>query len=204
VTPPTRGRVIAAATPTWVDGFLTPVACARALDELDFAFWRPSTVVNRARDGSVYSHVSLVRVSETTSESWFTPELRALLRRVERRLCTKLGVERNRFEEWQAVRYRRGGRFDYHLDAGFWSGEPAGEREWTVLLYLDTPPAGGATRFKELGLDVQAVAGRLLVWNNLLEPGIANPWMLHAGAPVRRGCKTILVTWIRERPARPT
>ncbi|HEV8366188.1 MAG TPA: 2OG-Fe(II) oxygenase [Gemmatimonadaceae bacterium] len=114
-----------------------------------------------------------------------------------------LNISAARFEDWQAVRYRCGGKFDYHLDAGLWSSEPAGERVWSVIVYLDTPLAGGATTFKQLGLKVQAVAGRLLLWKNLLSDGTPNPWMLHRGAPVRRGRKTILVTWIRERAARP-
>jgi hypothetical protein len=191
-----------ASTPFWVDGFLAEATCLHVLDELEFAFWRPSTVVSRTNEGALRSHRSRMRISDTTSEQWFTPQLLRAMRRIERRLVTMLHVDRARFEEWQAVRYRCGGKFDYHLDAGFWSADSAGERECTVLIYLDTPVAGGATRFKELSVEIQAISGRLLVWNNLLPDGTPNPQMLHAGAPVRRGRKTILVSWIREQNAR--
>lgn len=188
--------------PTFIDGFLTARTCERMLDELDYAFWQPSTVVNRDAAGVVVAQRSAMRISETAMEALFPPAAARIAERTRERVARVLRVSKARFETWQAVRYRSGGKFDYHLDAGLWSSEPAGERVWTVMLYLDTPGAGGATTFKQLGLKVDAVAGRLLFWKNLLSDGTPNPWMLHRGAPVRRGRKTILVTWIRERAAR--
>jgi hypothetical protein len=56
-----------------------------------------------------------------------------------------------------------------------------------------------------------AFAGRLLVFHNMLQPaatccnllreGVArrNPMCLHAGLPVRAGCKDIATVWLRER-----
>ena len=54
-----------------------------------------------------------------------------------------------------------------------------------------------------------ACTGRLLVFHNLLQPaatccnreGVArrNPMCLHAGLPVRAGCKDIATVWLRER-----
>jgi prolyl 4-hydroxylase len=189
--------------PLCVDGFLRDAACQRLLEELDFAYWNPSTVVNRSPVGGVVARRSTMRVSETTTEDWFTPSAERMARHVRERIAALLKVSPVRFEPWQAVRYRCGGKFDYHLDAGLWSNEPAGERVWTALVYLDTPSAGGATRFKELGLSISAIGGRLLLWKNLLSDGTPNPWMLHRGVPVRKGRKTILVTWIRQRRFKP-
>lgn len=189
--------------PHFVDGFLKPATCQRLLAELDHAFWQPSTVVNRNNVGEVVAQRSTMRISETAKEALFPPAAARIAQRTRERVRHMLNISAARFEDWQAVRYRCGGKFDYHLDAGLWSSEPAGERVWSVIVYLDTPLAGGATTFKQLGLKVQAVAGRLLLWKNLLSDGTPNPWMLHRGAPVRRGRKTILVTWIRERAARP-
>jgi len=185
--------------PLCVDGFLRDASCRRLLDELDFAYWQPSTVVNRSPTGDVVALRSTMRVSQTTTEDWFTPGAVQMARRLRERLAALLHVSTSRFEPWQAVRYRCGGRFEYHLDAGLWSAEPAGERVWTALVYLEAPFAGGATHFKELGLSVSAIGGRLLLWKNLLSDGTPNPWMLHRGVPVRKGRKTILVTWIRQR-----
>lgn len=189
--------------PVYVDGFLRVATCERFVDELEHAFWQPSTVVNRAADGTVVAHRSKMRVSHTTTEAWFTPWAARIARSTRERVGRMLHVTPTRFEEWQAVRYGCGGKFDYHLDAGLWSAEPSGERVWTAMIYLDTPLVGGATTFKTFGLTVEAVAGRLLIWKNLLSDGTPNPWMLHRGAPVRRGRKTILVTWVRERRVRP-
>ena len=204
MTPRDRASHAFETAPLRIDGFLSEAKCRTVRHELDFALWRPSTVVNRTRDGILHSYTSKIRVSETTSEEWFTPELRRDVRGIARRVAKRLDVDSRRFEEWQAVRYRCGGKFDYHLDAGCFSSDVAGERQWTVLVYLDTPGMGGATRFKRLNLKIEAVTGRLLMWNNLLPDGTPNPAMLHAGAPVRRGRKTILVSWIRERCRPPT
>jgi prolyl 4-hydroxylase len=187
----------------WVDGFLSAKACATILEELEFAFWRPSTVIVRHTDGLFESRRSLGRVSETTSQEWFSRGLVARIERVERRIAGLLNRTAEFYEPWQATRYSSGGRFDFHLDGGHWTDNPAGDREMTVLIYLDAPRAGGATHFPELGLRIEPRPGRLLVWNNLLPGGTIDPRMRHAGAPVKGGRKTILVTWIRERAIRP-
>jgi prolyl 4-hydroxylase len=188
--------------PWWIDDFLAPETCRLILDELEFSFWQPSRVVRRPGHGGLATRQSLKRLSESSDESWFSPELARELRRIEGRLTRLLGCPRERFERWQATRYAPGGRFDFHFDCGFFADEPAGEREITVLLYLDSPKQGGSTRFRELGLEVEARAGRLLAWRNLLPGGPCDPRSLHASAPVRKGRKTTLVTWIRQRALR--
>ena len=186
----------------WTDGFLSERACRRILEELEISFWKPSSVIARQWDGSLRSYGSTRRVSETAHEQWFSPELLRELRRIEKRVAVILDAEVARFEQWQATRYRRGGRFDSHLDTGYWADEPAGEREKTVVIYLDTPGAGGGTRFEALDIVVEAKAGRLLTWDNLLGDGEKNPRMLHAAVPVASGIKTVLVTWVRQRKVR--
>lgn len=185
-----------------VDRFLRPETCNTMAEELNFAFWQSSTVVSRALDGSLRHHRSPARVSETASQEWFTTDLTRAIRSLEKRLSCLLDRPTDRFEPWQAVRYRRGGRFGFHNDAGYWAGEPAGEREITVLLYLQAPDQGGGTHFRDLNVMVAASAGRLVVWNNLLADGTCNPRMVHAGVPVRKGRKCIITTWIRQRPVR--
>ncbi len=183
----------------WIDGFVPRATCARMLDELDFAFWRPSAVVRRRAGGGLTSRRSRVRTSESAEERWFTPQLQRSLRRIESRLITVVGCDLRRREPWQATRYRRRAWFDEHCDCGYWASDAQRERERTVLIYLDTPGRGGSTRFRRLGLDVAAEAGRLVVWNNLSSDGRCDPTMLHASTPVTRGRKTTLVTWIRQR-----
>lgn len=148
------------------------------------------------------SGVSSRRVSDTTSEEWFTPELIRQIRKIERRLCKLFGIQEAHLEPWQATRYRSGGKFETHLDGGSFAHEPAGEREVTLLLYLTTPPEGGSTRFPELTLDIHARAGTVVAWKNRLDDGRIDERMKHAARPLRKGRKLVLTTWSREHPIR--
>ena len=184
----------------WLDRFLAPVQCESIVQELAFAFWQPSKVY-RQTDQQEYGYAhSDKRLSSSTSERWFSAPLRRAMRQIDRRISRILPEFPDHREEWQATQYRRGDRFDYHLDSGYFAGESSGERTHTVMIYLETPREGGATRFPRLDIDVRSEAGRLVVWRNLAADGTSDPDMLHASVPVRQGRKTILVTWIRQRP----
>jgi hypothetical protein len=183
----------------WIDGFLRPAERAIILEELQFAFWLPSMVLAHYADAGVKSVRSHNRVSETTIEEWFTPELLRMTRIIRERLVRFVPGIRRRREKWQATRYVKGGKFGYHYDCGSWGNEPAGERVYTVLIYLDTPRRGGSTRFRDLDLDIKAVAGRLLVWRNLTAEGRRDVGMIHSSVPLSAGRKTVLVTWVRQK-----
>src|SRR3546814_11853246 len=71
---------------------------------------------------------------------------------------------------------------------------------WTLMVYLNQPEAGGATRFIKIGKTIQPEPGKLLAWNNRLSPGHYNPATLHHGMKVRAGVKYIITKWYRERP----
>jgi prolyl 4-hydroxylase len=185
----------------WQDGFLKRSTCETMREELDFAFWQRSTVYQPAGDGKHHHIVSDRRISYTTSERWFTVPLRRRMVVINRRIDALLPGFLKLREEWQATKYAKGGRFNYHQDAGQFGDEPAGERTHTVLLYLDTPARGGETHFPLLDIEVEPRCGRLLVWRNLDQEGSADPDMLHASRPLAQGVKTIFVTWVRQRPA---
>ncbi len=186
----------------WIDRFLAADQCARALEELEFARWRHSGVTTYRPWRGLRSTLSPMRVSETAMESWFTPELCRLVRGIDRRIAALVPRFAERREEWQATRYGRGGKFEYHFDCGSFGHEAAGEREQTVLLYLNTPRRGGATHFRELNVEVNAVGGRLVVWRNLTADNERDLDMLHAGTPLIAGRKTVLVTWVRQHELR--
>jgi prolyl 4-hydroxylase len=195
---PTRARLETERL-VWIDDFLDPEECAAVLDELHFAWWWPSTLVDPT-SGSRYRTAR--RQSETTTQWWFVPPLLDLVAGIEARLHETLAVDPLALETWQGTRYGPGGRFSPHVDAGLDGAGPAGDRRLTVLLYLDEPAAGGETAFPCLGLAVRAVPGRLLVWANLLPDGSVDRTMLHASRPVERGTKATLVNWARQRPLR--
>ena len=182
-----------------LDGFLRPDQCGAILRELEFAYWSRSKVYVETGEGGYQHILGDKRDSMTTSERWFTAPLRRTIAAIDRRLARRLPQVLTHREEWQATRYRKGGRFGYHADGGYFAGEPAGERTHTILIYLEAPRRGGVTRFPHLDIDVKSVAGRLAIWTNLTADGRGDPEMVHAGLPVSEGRKTTLVTWVRER-----
>lgn len=188
---------------TLIDGFLSPKHCSEIIEELQFSFWKPSYVTSRLMDGSLKSAFSRIRVSRSTDQFWFTAPLNRRVCKINLRLEKIIAGFNRRAEPWQATSYSIGGKFDFHFDSGHWKQDPAGDRELTVLIYLDSPKRGGSTLFKELDLSVKATAGRLLIWRNLDSDGSSDPRMLHCSTPLLRGRKTVLVTWVRERALRP-
>jgi hypothetical protein len=186
-----------------VDGFVAPSECSLILRELKFTHWADSAVVKYIGDENSPAYFNSMRRSQTSGQIWFSDELNAALALIEERLVTLLGCSRKHLEEWQATRYAKGDRFDYHVDGGNWEHTAAGERKRSIIMYLDTPARGGQTRFRALNKTFAARAGRILIWNNLLPTGKCNFAMIHAGLPVKEGTKTILVSWQRQRKLRP-
>lgn len=73
-------------------------------------------------------------------------------------------------------------------------------RALVVLIYLDRPEAGGATRFPYLEIEANPCPGHLLAWNNMDLHGAPNSWTIHQGLTVEAGVKHIITRWFRERP----
>ena len=179
-----------------VDAFISHAACREMLEEADRGGWIRS---------QVEGVFDLSELSGRKSESLILPNgfnqrTTYWLRLVEADLANLLCVNLRCLEPWQMIRYRKGGSYDYHLDCGAWRNHPSGERARTVMLILEQPKRGGATHFRALAETVRPLAGRLVVWHNLLPNGACNHAMIHSGRPVWAGCKTILITWEREHP----
>lgn len=184
------------------DDYLSAEECAFMTGELEYVLWRGSEVVRVDPGGGLVTFRSDERTSTSTSQKWFSEELKARLAALETRLETDFGPPRAYLERWQGVRYQLGGRFGLHTDAGAFGGEPFGERVLTFLIYLQTPHAGGETYFPRLKRLVEPIRGRIVVWHNLLPDGSVDGRFLHAATPPCAGTKTILTTWSRQRPVR--
>jgi prolyl 4-hydroxylase len=185
-----------------VDSFVSGELCGQILEDLDSAYWHSSSVL-QLRWGRHYSEVrEHFRDSVTAEQCWFGPKLSRIIGRIEKRLAIVLGCDPLRLESWQATRYKKGGRFNYHIDGGRWKRSAAGDRRRSYLIYLDAPQKGGETHFRALDITVAPKPGRLVVWENLLPSGQCDHAMIHAGLEVRKGTKTTLVTWERERSLR--
>ena len=182
-----------------VGDFLTPAECAFVLRELEFVHWRPSHLISRGNEGEELAFVSPRRVSETANQEWFTDELDTFVSVLEARLAELTPLDPARLEYWQATRYPLNGELDHHLDAGYWTGHPAGERKLTYLVYLTTPDWGGSTYFRVIDREVKAVAGKLVFWDNLFANGAPNHKTIHCGSTLLAGRKITLTTWLREK-----
>ncbi len=174
--------------------FLPPELCTALIERID-AVRRPSTISDSNGDASY-------RTSETGDLSADDP----VVIDVEARIAALTGLDSVHGEPLQGQRYAVGQEFkghtdyfepngvDYHRYCGV-----AGNRTWTVMIYLNQPEAGGATRFKVVDKIVQPETGKLLAWNNRRADGSLNAATLHHGMKVRAGVKYVITKWFREK-----
>ncbi|MET4896471.1 2OG-Fe(II) oxygenase [Sphingomonadaceae bacterium jetA1] len=171
--------------------------CAELMDRID-AVRRPSTIADPNGD-------SAFRTSETGD---LPPDDPAVID-VERRIAMLTGLSAIHGEPIQGQRYAVGQEFKAHTDYFDLNGADyhrycavSGNRTWTVMLYLNTPEAGGATRFKAVDKIIQPEPGKLVAWSNRRADGSLNPATLHQAMKVRAGVKYVITKWYREQPWR--
>jgi prolyl 4-hydroxylase len=175
--------------------FLSPALCAELVARID-AVRRPSTLADANGDAAY-------RTSETGDLAADDP----VVRETEACIATLTGLDGLYGEPLQGQRYAVGQEFKGHtdyfepggLDFDRYCGV-AGNRTWTVMVYLNEPEAGGATRFKAIDKIIQPETGKLVCWNNRRPDGTLNPATLHQGMKVRSGVKYVITKWFRERP----
>lgn len=175
--------------------FLDAATCAALVERIDTVV-RPSTIADANGDARF-------RTSETGDLDHHDP----LVADLDTRLHALAGIAAPYGEPLQGQRYEVGQEFKYHTDYFEPLGADfalycavAGQRTWTMMIYLNVPEAGGATRFKATGKLHQPEVGKLVAWNNIGADGLPNPHTLHYGMPVRRGRKYVITKWFRERP----
>ncbi len=175
--------------------FLTPEMCTELVTMID-ARRRPSTISDHNGDAAF-------RTSETCDLDSIDP----LVERLDAMIHDFVGLDPAHGEPVQGQRYAVGQEFKAHTDYFEPSGvdfhrfcSESGNRTWTVMVYLNEPEAGGATRFKAIDKTVQPETGKLLAWSNLRANGTPNPSTLHHGMKVRAGTKYVITKWFRERP----
>ena len=175
--------------------FLDAAECAALIERID-ARRRPSGLADHDGDPGF-------RTGETCDLDDADPFVGGIAAR----LAAYAGLDARHAEPLQGQRYAVGQEFKAHTDYFEPSGADydlycaaAGQRSWTVMVYLNVPGAGGATRFKRLDKTFQPETGKLLAWNNRNADGSPNAMTLHHGMPVRAGTKYIITGWFRDRP----
>lgn len=168
-------------------GLITTDLCTRVLNELEFAYWRRSTVIDDANGVSV----SPARTSETAFPDTFTAQLTCAVREVEEAVLTATSIPARSLAGWQALRYGVGARFDEHHD------DPYGVlgRIRSIMVVLRGPESGGELEFPDADLVVQPVAGTVVSWVNRWPDGIGSRLGIHRVHPVLRGQRVSLVSW---------
>lgn len=176
-------------------GFLDAETCAALVALID-ANRRPSTIADANGDAAF-------RTSETCDLDAADP----VVQQVEAAIGAATGLHPMFGEPLQGQRYAPGQEFKAHTDYFEPNGVDfhrfcavAGNRTWTVMIYLNEPEAGGATRFKTIEKTIQPETGKLVAWNNRRADGSPNPATIHHGMKVRAGTKYIITKWFREKP----
>lgn len=175
--------------------FLEPELCALLMQRIDTKR-RPSTLADANGDQTF-------RTSETCDLDADDP----LTMELKQRIIAMTALDPTHGEPMQGQRYEVGQEFKAHTDYFEPQGQDfakfcsvAGQRTWTVMLYLNAVEAGGATRFRAIDKIVQPEVGKLLAWNNLRPDGSPNPSTIHHAMKVRAGTKYVITQWFRERP----
>ncbi len=160
-----------------------------------------STVVDES--GSMHS----VLDDRRTSEGMFLAnnEKDPILQRIEARIADLTQIPQENGEQLQILHYGVGGEFQPHYDyfysdtaGGKANLERGGQRVVTVIMYLNTPEAGGETIFPEAHKSVTPMKGSAVMFHNCLPSGVEDPLTLHGGAPVKAGEKWIANKWMRK------
>ena len=174
--------------------FLTADECEGLIERIE-ARRRPSTIADANGD-------TAFRTSETCDLDKADPFVAA----IDEKLAAFAGIDPAFGEPILGQRYAVGQEFKAHTDYFDPAGQDfvrycsvSGNRTWTLMVYLNQPSAGGATRFVKIGKTVQPESGKLLAWNNRLDPGGYNGASLHHGMKVRSGVKYIITKWYREK-----
>jgi len=177
-------------------GLLSDEECDAMVAQSEARLARSETVA--AKDSG-----SEVNAARTSEGMFFERGENELIRRIEARLAALVNWPVDHGEGLQVLRYRPGAEYLPHYDYfdPAMSSTPAilkrgGQRVGTLVMYLNTPTAGGATIFPDIGLDVLPVKGNAVFFS--YDRPLPQTLTLHGGAPVREGEKWVATKWMRQ------
>ena len=146
---------------------------------------------------------SEVNAARTSDGMFFERGETELIQRIEARIATLLRWPLDHGEGLQVLRYRPGAEYQPHydyFDPGHVSTpgilKRGGQRVGTLVIYLNTPVAGGSTIFPDIGLDVAPVKGNAVFFS--YDRPHASTQTLHGGSPVIEGEKWVATKWLRQ------
>lgn len=168
--------------------FMSDDECKVLLNIASGRYKRSTVVLNKENGGRVVS-------DSRTSHTFVIHEQHTLLHSMRERAVNLCRMPLKNIEKVQCVRYIVGDEYGLHYDA-FASGNEAGNRMYTVLIYLNDDFEGGGTWFSELDRTILPEKGKAVIFTNLENDEI-QPLSRHAGLPVINGVKYASNLWIR-------
>ncbi|WP_077034454.1 2OG-Fe(II) oxygenase [Pelomonas sp. KK5] len=146
---------------------------------------------------------SEVNAARTSDGMFFERGETALIQRIEARLSALLNWPVDHGEGLQVLRYRPGAEYLPHYDYF----EPnhvstqailkrGGQRVASLVMYLNTPTAGGGTTFPDIRLEVGPIKGNAVFFS--YDRPHPMTLSLHGGAPVIEGEKWVATKWMRQ------
>jgi prolyl 4-hydroxylase len=178
--------------------FLSAEECAELI-ELAKSRLARSTTVSRETGEAQLHH------ARTSDGAFFNRGETQLIDKIEQRIAALTGWPVENGEGLQVLRYGIGGEYRPHFDY-FDPALPGshthlargGQRLGTLLMYLNTPEAGGHTSFPRVGMTAAPIAGHACYfassWADVIDPRSE-----HASVPVTKGEKWVATKWLRER-----
>lgn len=178
---------------------LTPEQCARTI-EIIRNHCQKSSVIDYDNGGSKISDF------RTSSTAHLFRKSDPVISEIEDAILNIVGIPEKYSEQIQGQFYKVGEQFKPHFDSFFPLNEDQkrqleqhGNRTWTAMVYLNSTPKGGHTRFTEIDLETKPETGTMILWQNTRD-GSNIPESKHWGMPVEEGEKFILTKWFREKP----
>ena len=175
----------------WFDHALDANLCRRLIesfDELERFQMRNDRGAINALPSSAWTELNVSKVADASFEALFRQQTLQYLDRYNEQVRMTLPIPpRNRLENLRIKRYLadQDDQFQPHFDALDYTCN----RYMVFLWYLNDVAEGGETEFCDLGLRVDARAGRLLMFPPY--------WMYqHAGLPPRSNDKYIISTYL--------
>ncbi|MBN8888354.1 MAG: 2OG-Fe(II) oxygenase [Rudaea sp.] len=175
----------------WFDQALSADFCAQLIASFEQSahLQTPNGRGHRAGlENSSWIEVNLTPVADRAFIGYFYAQIDKYLAEYNRRLGLTIPIpSRPTIDDLRMKRYRAGSddNFEPHFD----SHDEKSRRYLVFLWYLNDVGDGGETEFCDLGLRVDARAGRLLMFPPY--------WMFqHAGLPPRSNDKYILSTYL--------
>ena len=156
-----------------------------------------SETVDNATGGSE------INAARTSDGMFFERGETTLIGTLEARIAELLHWPVEHGEGLQILHYRPGAEYRPHHDYfdPVHPGTPrilerGGQRVGTLVMYLNTPLAGGATIFPDVGLEVAPLRGNAVFFS--YDRAHVSTRTLHGGAPVTAGEKWVATKWLRE------